>query len=334
MSHYGRWPRTVRPSWASPSPPCSCSLLTPLVGRLAPLIGGLDDKADRPRVHKGAIPRIGGLAIVAGILIPTAILIDLDGPYLGIFIGTLLVAALGLFDDLKGVTPSRKLVGVTRDRADPGRGLRRGVRPRDAAGHRRPRPRLGRVSADVLWIAFLANLVNLIDGMDSLAAGIVAIAAARVRDPLRLVRARRRRGAVGDRVRRDAGVPVPQLPPGEDLHGRLGGARAGLPARDAGGRRRAQDGRRDHAGGAAAGARRADPRHLVRGAQAAQVPPAAVARGPQPLLPPVHAHRLLAAAHRRLPAPVGADDGRLRPAGPLRRRRARAATGTSSARCC
>ena len=67
-------------------------VLTPLVGRLAPRIGGLDDKTDRPRVHTGAIPRIGGLAIVAGILIPTAILIDLDGPYLGIFIGTLLVA--------------------------------------------------------------------------------------------------------------------------------------------------------------------------------------------------------------------------------------------------
>src|SRR3954454_3757287 len=87
-------------------------VLTPLVGRLAPMIGGVDDKADRPRVHKGAIPRIGGLAIVAGILIPAAILIDLDGNYLGIFIGTFLVAALGLFDDLKGVTPSRKLAGV------------------------------------------------------------------------------------------------------------------------------------------------------------------------------------------------------------------------------
>src|SRR5687767_16031932 len=78
-------------------------VLTPLVARLAPLIGGLDDKADRPRVHRGAIPRIGGLAIVAGILVPTAILIDLQGPYLGIFLGTLLVAALGLFDDLHNV---------------------------------------------------------------------------------------------------------------------------------------------------------------------------------------------------------------------------------------
>ena len=37
-------------------------VLTPLVGRLAPRIGGLDDKTDRPRVHTGAIPRIGGSA--------------------------------------------------------------------------------------------------------------------------------------------------------------------------------------------------------------------------------------------------------------------------------
>ncbi len=153
-------------------------LLTPLVARLAPLIGGLDDKADRPRVHRGAIPRIGGLAIVAGILVPTAILIGLDGPYLGIFTGTLLVAALGLFDDLRGVTPSRKLVGVMLIALVPvvgfdvmfGRVTLPGVGDFDLGWTAYP--------LTVLWIAFLANLVNLIDGMDSLAAGIVAIAAA------------------------------------------------------------------------------------------------------------------------------------------------------------
>src|SRR3954447_5222209 len=153
-------------------------VLTPVVGRLAPLIGGLDDKTDRPRVHKGAIPRIGGLAIVAGILIPTAILIDLDGPYLGIFIGTLLVAALGLYDDLRGITPSRKLLGVTLIALIPVVGY--GV-----TFDRVTLPGVGDFDMGwvaypltVLWIALLANLVNLIDGMDSLAAGIVAIAAA------------------------------------------------------------------------------------------------------------------------------------------------------------
>src|SRR5215207_75943 len=153
-------------------------VLTPLVGRLAPLIGGLDDKTDRPRVHKGAIPRIGGLAIVAGILTPTAILVDLDGPYLGIFIGTLLVAALGLFDDLHHVTPSRKLVGVTLIALVPVVGF-------DVTFEHVTLPGIGDhdlgVAASpltILWVVFLANLVNLIDGMDSLAAGIVAIAAA------------------------------------------------------------------------------------------------------------------------------------------------------------
>jgi UDP-GlcNAc:undecaprenyl-phosphate GlcNAc-1-phosphate transferase len=153
-------------------------VLTPLVGRLAPQIGGLDDSDDRPRVHRGAIPRIGGLAIVAGILVPTAILIDLDGPYLGIFIGTLLVAALGLFDDIRGVSPSRKLVGVTVIALIPVVGF-------DVTFERVTLPGVGdydlAVAAyplTILWVVLLANLVNLIDGMDSLAAGIVAIAAA------------------------------------------------------------------------------------------------------------------------------------------------------------
>jgi UDP-GlcNAc:undecaprenyl-phosphate/decaprenyl-phosphate GlcNAc-1-phosphate transferase len=153
-------------------------VLTPIVGRLAPRIGGLDDKADRPRVHKGAIPRIGGLAIVAGILIPTAILLDLDGPYLGMFIGTLLVAALGLYDDLRGVTPKYKLLGVILIALVPVIGF-------DVRFDHVTLPGIGdhdlgwaAYPLTIVWIAFLANLVNLIDGMDSLAAGIVAIAAA------------------------------------------------------------------------------------------------------------------------------------------------------------
>jgi UDP-GlcNAc:undecaprenyl-phosphate/decaprenyl-phosphate GlcNAc-1-phosphate transferase len=152
-------------------------VLTPLVARLAPLIGGLDDKADRPRVHRGAIPRVGGLAIVAAILVPTAVLIDLDGAYLGIFIGTLLVAVLGLLDDIRDVSPTAKLLGVTLVALIPVIGY-------DVTFARVTLPGLGDFDLGwtaypltVIWIAFLANLVNLIDGMDSLAAGIVAIAA-------------------------------------------------------------------------------------------------------------------------------------------------------------
>ncbi len=153
-------------------------VLTPLVARIAPRIGGIDDAKDRPRVHARPVPRIGGVAIVAGILVPAALLVDVEGPYLGILIGTLGVAILGLVDDLRGLKPSVKLAGVALIALVPVLGY--GV-----TIDRVTLPFIGdhdlgwlAVPLAVLWIAGVANLVNLIDGMDALAAGIVAIAAA------------------------------------------------------------------------------------------------------------------------------------------------------------
>jgi UDP-GlcNAc:undecaprenyl-phosphate GlcNAc-1-phosphate transferase len=89
-------------------------LLTPFVARLAPRIGAVDDPgaSDRPRVHERPLPRTGGLAIVAGIAIPTVAFIRPEGRYLGILLGTLCVAGLGLVDDIRGIRPSIKLLGV------------------------------------------------------------------------------------------------------------------------------------------------------------------------------------------------------------------------------
>jgi UDP-GlcNAc:undecaprenyl-phosphate/decaprenyl-phosphate GlcNAc-1-phosphate transferase len=152
-------------------------VLTPLITRLAPRIGGVDEGGDRPRVHKGAVPRIGGLAIVAGIVIPAALLIGLDGPYLAILGGTLLSAAIGLVDDIRGLTPTTKLLGVMLVALIPVAGY-------DVVFDHLTLPFLGGYDVGwvaypltILWIATLANLINLIDGMDSLAAGIVSIAA-------------------------------------------------------------------------------------------------------------------------------------------------------------
>lgn len=152
-------------------------LATPLVGRLAPRIGGLDDAADRPRVHTAPVPRIGGLAIVAGVLVPAGIFLRPGGAYLGIVIGTACVAALGFVDDVRGMRPSVKLLGILLFALIP-------VVAFDVVIQRVTLPLIGdhdigwvAFPLTLLWIAALANLVNLIDGMDSLAAGIVAIAA-------------------------------------------------------------------------------------------------------------------------------------------------------------
>jgi UDP-GlcNAc:undecaprenyl-phosphate/decaprenyl-phosphate GlcNAc-1-phosphate transferase len=151
--------------------------LTPLIARIAPRIGGVDEGGDRPRVHARPVPRIGGLAIVAGILVPSAIFVRPDGPYLGILIGTLLVALLGLWDDIHCIRPGVKLFGVAAIALVPVLGF-------DVLLDGFSLPLVGShdfgwaaIPITILWIATLANLVNLIDGMDSLAAGIVSIAA-------------------------------------------------------------------------------------------------------------------------------------------------------------
>ena len=154
-------------------------VLTPVVVRLAHRIGALDVPTDRPRVHAHPVPRIGGLAIVTGIAVPAAIFVaDAGGPYLGILIGMLCIAAVGLADDIFRLSPLVKLAGTVAVALIPVVGW-------DLRFEHIGLPVLGNIDfgwtaypLTVLWIVVLANLVNLIDGMDALAAGIVAIAAA------------------------------------------------------------------------------------------------------------------------------------------------------------
>ena len=149
--------------------------LTPLAARLSPRTEARD--RDRPRVHTGFIPRTGGVAIVAAILVPAALFLDLEGPYLGILLGTLGVAILGLVDDVHGISPRTKLLGVALLALIPVVGY-------DVSFGHITLPLVGNHDIGtggylltIFWVVLLANLVNLIDGMDALAAGIVAIAA-------------------------------------------------------------------------------------------------------------------------------------------------------------
>jgi UDP-GlcNAc:undecaprenyl-phosphate GlcNAc-1-phosphate transferase len=152
--------------------------LTPVVAWIAPRVGAVDDKQDRPRVHGGRpIPRIGGVAIVLAIAVPMAVLMKPEGRYLGILLGALMVAALGLIDDIRGINASIKMLGIVAAALIPVVGF--GM-TWETVGL----PLVGNFDLGwaaypltVFWIAALANLVNLIDGMDALASGIVAIAA-------------------------------------------------------------------------------------------------------------------------------------------------------------
>jgi UDP-GlcNAc:undecaprenyl-phosphate GlcNAc-1-phosphate transferase len=164
--------------WGFVSAAAIVLLLTPLVVRLAHRVGALDYPTDRPRVHSHPVPRIGGLAIVSGIALPFGLFVVGDGPYLGILVGMLCIAGIGLLDDVYRLSPLLKMLGVVAVALIPVVGW-------DLTFERIGLPVIGNIEfgwtaypLTVLWIVMLANLVNLIDGMDALAAGIVTIAAA------------------------------------------------------------------------------------------------------------------------------------------------------------
>lgn len=83
-----------------------------LLIRFAPKIGLLDIPNERS-VHKKLIPRGAGIAFVSSILI-TLILFDLDylKTYYYVYIAIILVWIVGIWDDLKNISPKMKFIFI------------------------------------------------------------------------------------------------------------------------------------------------------------------------------------------------------------------------------
>lgn len=158
--------------------------LTPFARRLA-LRWGAIDVPDARRVHDTPTPRFGGLAIAAGVLLVawTARLIPgpaevLDPrPLLGLTCAALPILALGMADDRWSVSPWVKLVVQTCAALTLtvfGYGIPVLTNPFG------PALELGafNVPLTVVWVLVVTNAINLVDGLDGLASGVVTIAGA------------------------------------------------------------------------------------------------------------------------------------------------------------
>ena len=162
-------------------------VLTPLVTRLAHRFKWYDIPDSR-KLHTGLIPRIGGLAIflsiALGIGAGTAAMALLDVPLpeallplLAATAGVALIFAAGLFDDFVPLRARTKLLlQVVAATVIAAGGMRIDSIALPLVGHLE----LGfaAVPVTVFWIVGMVNSVNLIDGRDGLAGGIVAFAAA------------------------------------------------------------------------------------------------------------------------------------------------------------
>jgi UDP-GlcNAc:undecaprenyl-phosphate/decaprenyl-phosphate GlcNAc-1-phosphate transferase len=161
-------------------------VLTPIVRRGAIAIGAVVQPDER-RVHAVPTPTLGGLAMLLAFLMAMGVAaflpqfrpIFFEGssePY-GVILAAIVIFAVGLLDDLREVSAPAKLAGQAF-----------GASVLFLLGvtllyFRVPFAGTIVLSPDwaplvtVLWVAVMTNAVNLMDGLDGLAAGIVAIAA-------------------------------------------------------------------------------------------------------------------------------------------------------------
>ncbi len=161
-------------------------LATPVVRRLAVRIGAVVQPDER-RVHDRATPTLGGIAMYVGFIAAMVVAWQMDAfggifsgrnsEPLGVVLAATIMLLVGVADDLKEWSAPAKVAGMV---------LAASVLALLGVTmlyFRIPFLDLVVLSPDfqyligVLWVLGMANAINLIDGLDGLAAGIVAIAA-------------------------------------------------------------------------------------------------------------------------------------------------------------
>lgn len=155
--------------------------LTPYVSEFAHKVGAMDIPRDARRMHKRPIPRMGGLAIFMGFLAALLIFGRMDVQMLSILLGAMLIVVLGIFDDIVALGAKFKFCIQILAAAIPVcvGGLKIEFFTSFNPFSDNPYFSLGILSVPVtiLWIVGITNAVNLIDGLDGLAAGVSSIAA-------------------------------------------------------------------------------------------------------------------------------------------------------------
>ena len=164
-------------------------LLVPLTESLARRIGAIDYPRDRS-LHQVPTPKLGGLAILTGTVVAMALFLPWIASTRAIIGGALIIAAVGVADDLFELIALPKLVGQIIAAMLP---VFAGV-----AVFSFTLPFFGRVGLDhvllhdvalignvkvghlltILGFVAVMNVINFIDGVDGLAAGVCVIASA------------------------------------------------------------------------------------------------------------------------------------------------------------
>lgn len=152
-------------------------VLTPCVKKIAIKAGAID-RPDERKVHKTPVPRLGGLAIYLSFLLGILLFAELNRPVLGLVLGASFIVLIGIIDDIYQLPAKAKLAGQIAGALifalfDPANTI-------DFLTN----PFTGKMftigifvlPVTVFWVVGITNTINLIDGLDGLAAGVSFIA--------------------------------------------------------------------------------------------------------------------------------------------------------------
>ena len=150
--------------------------LTPAVGGMARLLGVVDNPGGR-RINHRPIPRLGGLAMFMGFLVPALAFLKLTPEARGILLGAAVATTVGAIDDFRGLPWLPKLAGQITAAAVPtafGVYVDHFTLPLVGV---HSLPHWVGIPLTVAWILAIMNMVNFLDGLDGLAAGVCGIGA-------------------------------------------------------------------------------------------------------------------------------------------------------------
>ena len=151
-------------------------VLVPFVAKLAIKIGAVD-KPNARKVHTKLMPRMGGLAIYLSFFAVLFFSHDLTQEHIGLFVGGTVLILVGIIDDMKDIPAKVKLLGqIAAACIVVAAGVRVEFMTNFILGGMFPLY-IFSVPFTVIWIVAIINAVNLIDGLDGLAAGTSIIAA-------------------------------------------------------------------------------------------------------------------------------------------------------------
>ncbi len=143
--------------------------LTPFVRQGALSFGVLDHPDGHLKQQQAPVPYLGGIAVYLAFLLTLSMVFELSHRLLGLLLGGTMLAMLGLFDDLRVITPRLKFAGqllaawvmiksgITIDIA---------ILPFTVT-----------LPLTVFWLVGITNAINLVDVADGLATGVAAISA-------------------------------------------------------------------------------------------------------------------------------------------------------------